>query len=41
LRQFGPTPEAFTFKQLFPPPDAADASAERTPISFEDPCPAT
>jgi len=41
LRQFGPTPEAFTFKQLFPPPDAADASAEHTPISFEDPCPAT
>jgi hypothetical protein len=37
LRAQGPTANAFTFKQSFPPPDAAP---ERTPISFGDECPA-
>ncbi len=38
LRERGPTPEAFTFRVSFPPPDtkpAADAA------SFDEPCPAT
>jgi hypothetical protein len=38
LRQNGPTAEAFTFRQGFPPPDAIRAD---TPLTFEDECPAT
>jgi hypothetical protein len=38
LRARGPTPEAFTFRQTFPPPDAP-AAARRG--GFEDSCPAT
>ncbi|MBL6746002.1 MAG: hypothetical protein ISP88_08820 [Pseudomonadales bacterium] len=35
LRQNGPSPEAFTFKKTFPPPDA-----ERPLAAIEDSCPA-
>ncbi len=38
LRSRGPTAEAFTFRQPFPPPDAAPAA---DPIGFGDTCPAT
>jgi hypothetical protein len=38
LRERGPTPEAFTFRQAFPPPDVAPAQA---PFAFGDECPAT
>ena len=38
LRAHGPTPEAFTFRQTFPPPDAP---ATEGPGGFEDTCPAT
>jgi hypothetical protein len=38
LRGNGPTPDAFTFRQPFPAPDAADA---RPSIPFGDECPAT
>ena len=38
LRRSGPHPEAFTFRQTYPPPDAA-ASAQ--PGGFEDQCPAS
>jgi hypothetical protein len=38
LRANGPTPEAFTFRQTFPPPDAP---ATEQPGGFEDTCPAT
>jgi hypothetical protein len=38
LRARGPTPEAFTFRQTFPPPDAP---ATERPGGFEDTCPAT
>jgi len=38
LRTRGPTPEAFTFRQTFPPPDAP---ATEQPGGFEDECPAT
>jgi hypothetical protein len=37
LRAKGPTAEAFTFRQAFPPPDALGQSA----ASFGDECPAT
>jgi hypothetical protein len=37
LRQFGPSAEAFTFRQLFPPPDAG--VEEQNPVTLEDPCP--
>jgi len=37
LRALGSTPEAFTFRQAFPPPDAA---AAETVGSFADLCPA-
>ena len=37
LRAKGPTAEAFTFRQAFPPPDAPQAK----PIGFNDQCPAT
>jgi len=37
LRRKGPTAEAFTFRQSFPPPDAPQAS----PVAFGDECPAT
>jgi len=36
LRRKGPTAEAFTFRQSFPPPDAPQAS----PVAFGDECPA-
>lgn len=36
LRQHGPTPESFHYGQVFPAPDAADA----TPVSVDDACPA-
>ncbi len=35
LRENGPSLEAFTFKQAFPPPDT-----ERSPATFHDSCPA-
>ena len=38
LRSRGPTPSAFNFGQLFPPPDAP---ASEPPRSFRDPCPAS
>lgn len=38
LRAKGPTPDAFTFRQPFPAPDAADAQPS---IPFGDKCPAT
>jgi heme-degrading monooxygenase HmoA len=38
LRSKGPTAEAFTFRQAFPPPDAGKA---QSPVSFGDKCPAT
>jgi len=38
LRTKGPTPEAFTFRKAFPPPDA---SPDQTPVSFGDECRAT
>lgn len=38
LRAQGATPEAFTFRQTFPPPDAP---ASERPGGFEDQCPAT
>jgi Domain of unknown function (DUF3291) len=38
LRAKGPTEEAFTFRQAFPPPDAV---RDRAPAEFGDECPAT
>jgi hypothetical protein len=38
LKQFGPSPEAFTFRQFYPAPDAAPAASP--PAILEDPCPA-
>jgi hypothetical protein len=38
LRTQGPTPEAFTFRKAFPPPDAA---LSQPPTIFGDECPAT
>ncbi|HYM43753.1 MAG TPA: DUF3291 domain-containing protein [Steroidobacteraceae bacterium] len=38
LRERGPTPQAFTFRQTFPPPDAPPAAE---PGGFDDTCPAT
>jgi hypothetical protein len=38
LRSKGPTPDAFTFRQAFPPPDAL---AAEPPLTFDDECPAT
>jgi hypothetical protein len=38
LRSKGPTPEAFTFRQAFPPPDALGVVPAET---FGDECPAT
>jgi len=38
LRERGPTPAAFTFRQTFPPPDAP---ASEQPGGFADTCPAT
>jgi Domain of unknown function (DUF3291) len=35
LKQSGPSPEAFTFRQFYPPPDAEVV----VPASLEDPCP--
>jgi hypothetical protein len=37
LRSRGAGPEAFTFRQAFPPPDAAP---DATPLQFGDECPA-
>ncbi|HZX90840.1 MAG TPA: DUF3291 domain-containing protein [Rudaea sp.] len=37
LRENGPTPQAFTFKSAFPPPDA---ESESESITFPDECPA-
>ncbi len=37
LRHKGPHPEAFTFRETYPPPDAPTQQAE----GFEDECPAT
>jgi hypothetical protein len=37
LRSKGPSPEAFTFRQAFPPPDAAQS---QLPATFGDECPA-
>ena len=38
LRRNDPGPEAFTFREIFPPPDAPPTEQ---PGSFEDECPAT
>jgi Domain of unknown function (DUF3291) len=38
LRSNGPTAEAFTFRQAFPPPDSQTA---QSPVVFGDECPAT
>lgn len=38
LRSQGPSPEAFTFRQTFPPPEAP---ASEQPGTFGDECPAT
>ena len=38
LRSQGPSPEAFTFRRAFPPPDAAPS---QPPVTFGDECPAT
>lgn len=38
LRKSGPSPEAFTFGQAFPPPDAPQ---NQTPVNLGDECPAT
>jgi len=38
LRSKGPTPEAFTFRKAFPPPDAAHS---QPPFTIGDKCPAT
>jgi Domain of unknown function (DUF3291) len=38
LRSAGPSAQAFTFRQSFPPPDAA---AAKSPVTFGDECPAT
>jgi Domain of unknown function (DUF3291) len=38
LRSKGPTPEAFTFRKAFPPPDAAHS---QPPVTFGDECPVT
>jgi len=38
LRAKGPSAQAFTFRQAFPPPDAAEAES---PVNFGDECPAT
>ena len=38
LRARGPHPEAFTFRQVFPPPDA---SSSESPALYGDECPAT
>ena len=38
LRSRGPSPEAFTFRETFPPPDAP---AGEQPGTFADECPAT
>lgn len=40
LRQFGPSPEVFTFRQFFPAPDAAADVRTIAPTSIADPCPA-
>ena len=37
LRANGPTPEAFTFRHVFPPPDAPHTES---PVGFSDECPA-
>jgi hypothetical protein len=37
LRAKGPTPEAFTFRQAFPP---ADAARSQPTVTFGDECPA-
>jgi hypothetical protein len=36
LRECGPTPDAFTFKHVFPPPNAPESRA----FGFEEECPA-
>ncbi|HME40698.1 MAG TPA: DUF3291 domain-containing protein [Steroidobacteraceae bacterium] len=38
LRAQGPTPQAFTFRNAFPPPDASQSQGE---VTFGDECPAT
>jgi hypothetical protein len=38
LREQGPTQQAFTFRQAFPPPDTAQP---RAPFTFDHECPAT
>lgn len=40
LRSRGPSAEAFSFRNAFPPPDAS-TSASAPPVSFGDECPAT
>ncbi len=42
LKRVGPSPEVFTFRQLYPAPDAAAAEVPQvSQVSLEDPCPAT
>jgi Domain of unknown function (DUF3291) len=38
LREFGPTPYAFTLREHFPPPDATDSRPTRSPEDWT--CPA-
>ena len=37
LREFGPTPYAFTLKEQFPPPDAADSGRSAALMSGSAP----
>jgi hypothetical protein len=40
LRQCGPSPEVFTFREFYPPPDADADVRTIAPTSVADPCPA-
>jgi heme-degrading monooxygenase HmoA len=40
LRQFGPSPEVFTFRQFYPAPDTETETQTITPTTVADPCPA-
>ena len=41
LRRKGPTAEAFTFRQAYPPPDLPNSAPQSAPNAFGDQCPAT
>jgi hypothetical protein len=40
LRTHGPSPDAFTFRAAYPPPDAAADAARQAPSALGDTCPA-